>query len=300
MTFAFSFSRSGIYHANFHPQLQWPRLKSLKVTFEEIRSVVDTNAKQRFSLKPVIPIDPNPIPSTADTNTDLSHYLIRANQGHSIAVSSSALLTPITIAADNVPETVVHGTYYGNYAAILESGGLSKMGRNHVHFATGILGESGSGKGVGANEGEKEEKAKVLSGMRQDAELLIYIDVQKSLEDGNTWWLSENGVVLTEGDGAGLVGTQYWKKVTGRRDEVGVLWEEGKQVAELPESFRGRKAPRGKSAGAGRGGSGASGNGRGRGRGGHGGKGRDVRNARGGKNELDAFGEEETHGVPEP
>lgn len=83
--------------------------------------------------------------------------------------------------------------------------------------------------------------------MRADAEMLIYIDIEKSLEDGALqWWMSENGVVLTEGGENGLVPTRYWKLVKGRRQDVGVLWEDGVEVAELPQSVRGRKAPTGK------------------------------------------------------
>ena len=106
------------------------------------------------------------------------------------------------------------------------------MTRNHVHFSTGLPEDTNSG---------------VISGMRADAEILIYIDIQKSLEDGALqWWLSENGVVLTEGDENGLVPTKYWKLVKGRRQDVGVLWEDGVEIAELPQSVRGRKAPSGK------------------------------------------------------
>jgi 2'-phosphotransferase len=187
------------------------------------------NSKQRFSLKADPSITPLPDPVK---DTDPSHYLIRANQGHSIAISSAALLTPITIAASNVPPTVIHGTYYAFYPSILASGGLKRMVRNHVHFSTGLPEDTNSG---------------VISGMRADAEILIYIDIQKSLEDGALqWWLSENGVVLTEGDENGLVPTKYWKLVKGRRQDVGVLWEDGVEVAELPQSVRGRKAPSGK------------------------------------------------------
>jgi len=53
-------------------------------------------------------------------------------------------------------------------------------------------------------------------------------------------------VILTEGDENGLVPTKHWKKVEGRRQDIGVLWEDGKQVAELPQSMRHRKAPSGK------------------------------------------------------
>lgn len=106
------------------------------------------------------------------------------------------------------------------------------MGRTHIHFSTGLPGE----------------KEKVVSGMRNDAELLIYIDIKKSLEDGKTlWWVSENGVVLTEGDESGVLSPKYWSKVVGRKErECGILWEGGEKVMDLPEALKSRKAPFGK------------------------------------------------------
>lgn len=221
-------------------QMNWPRLRSLNVTFADIRTAVTDNAKQRFSMKPNPALETPPLPSSEDP----ADWVIRANQGHSIAMDSAALLTPITLATGNVPEVVVHGTFFAFYAAILETGGLKRMTRNHIHFSTGLP-EDGQG---------------VVSGMRGDAELLIYVDIRKSLEDGGVlWWMSENGVVLTEGDADGVLSTKYWEKVVGRREDVGVLWEGGKQVGELPQQFRDRKPPMGK---------GHRGGGRGRGRGG--------------------------------
>lgn len=241
--------------------MQWQRLKSLNVTFEDIYTAVTDNAKQRFSMKPnpALPAPPDP------KSKEPSNWVIRANQGHSIAVDSAALLIPITLEAGNVPEIVVHGTYYAFYQAILESGGLKKMSRNHIHFSTGL----------------PEENQGVISGMRADAELLIYVDIQQSLEDGEVlWWISENGVVLTEGDGNGFLATKYWKKVIGRKEEVGVLWENGEQVADLPQSMRKRKPPNGK------GPHGKRENEKSRGKGGNrGGKGRGT-----GMKELDALG----------
>lgn len=141
------------------------------------------------------------------------------------------------------------------------------MGRTHVHFSTGLPEEAGG----------------VISGMRADAELLVYVDVQRSLEDGAAkWWISDNGVVLTEGGEKGMVETKYWKKVVGRKQEVGLLWEDGQEVADLPMSVRGRKAPNGKGPrnNAGRGG-------RGGGRGGRSGRG-EARG--GGGRELEVLG----------
>ena len=70
-------------------------------------------------------------------------------------------LTPLTDAC--AYETVVHGTYLRFWEQIRRSGGLSRMRRNHIHFAAGLPGEDG-----------------VISGMRQDCNVLIYVDVEKA------------------------------------------------------------------------------------------------------------------------
>ena len=251
--------------------MKWQRLKSLKVTFEDIKAAVTDNAKQRFSMKP------NPAltnPPNLDSE-EPSDWVIRANQGHSIAIESAALLVPITLESGNVPEIVVHGTYYAFYQPIVESGGLKKMGRNHIHFSTGL----------------PEDRQGVISGMRNDAEILIYIDIEKSLRDGGvSWWVSENGVVLTEGDEDGLLPSKYWKKVVGRKQNVGVLWEDGVQLADLPMNLKNRKAPMGKGPRKERDGE-KSGVGNARG----GGKGRGK-----GMKELDVLGGEQSLGTTEP
>ncbi|RDA84526.1 hypothetical protein CP532_1510 [Ophiocordyceps camponoti-leonardi (nom. inval.)] len=153
--------------------LAWGPIRSLGVTVDDIQRVVETNDKKRYGLK-----------RTPSSST----YLIRANQGHSIKLEgSSSLLTPISLEADNVPARVLHGTYFAFWPAIEASGGLRPMGRNHVHCSTG----------------DPDEDEGVVSGMRRDAELVVEIDVEGSLRDGVGWWISENGVVLTAGDGDG-------------------------------------------------------------------------------------------------
>ncbi|CAI0648807.1 unnamed protein product, partial [Colletotrichum noveboracense] len=149
-------------------KLAYGPVKSLKVTFEDIKAAVSTSDKQRFALKP------NEATNAAldEGSTDPAHWLIRANQGHSIKLDSAALLTPITAESGNVPEVVVHGTYFAFWRQIEESGGLRRMGRNHVHFATGL---------------PTDEKG-VVSGMRRDAEVLVYVDVEAALAEGMKWW----------------------------------------------------------------------------------------------------------------
>ncbi|KAM7202111.1 RNA 2'-phosphotransferase, Tpt1 / KptA family domain containing protein [Naviculisporaceae sp. PSN 640] len=223
--------------------LEWGPIKSLKPTFAEILTAVKESDKQRFAIKP----NPSTNPSLDDTSTDPYHWLIRANQGHSIKLESENLLKPISLPTDGdgdgallpegsvpVPETVVHGTYFAFWKSIVDSGGLKPMGRNHVHCSIGL----------------PEDEKGVISGMRKDAELLVYVDVEKSIrEAGMKWWMSENGVVLTEGDENGLVPTRFFKEVSGRRQNVGLLWKDGEWVDDLPEKLKIRtpngKGPRG-------------------------------------------------------
>ncbi|KAI1457686.1 RNA 2'-phosphotransferase, Tpt1 [Annulohypoxylon moriforme] len=238
--------------------MQWPRLRSLNPSFDEIRAAVADNAKQRFAMKPE-DSSSSSSSTTADVQSDPAAWLIRANQGHSIALADEGLHTPITIEAGNIPETVVHGTYFAFWPAIVAAGGLKKMGRRHVHFGTRLLDQD--------RDPEQEGKEKVVSGMRSDAEVLVFVDVERSLRDGGIkWWISANDVVLTDGDGEGVVPLKYFKEVRGRKQGVGLLWKDGEKVADLPEGIV-AKVPMGK----GRGGAGGGGRGGG-GRGGRGGR----------------------------
>ncbi|KAI9770095.1 MAG: hypothetical protein M1840_003545 [Geoglossum simile] len=232
-------------YASVEKLLAWQRLKSLGVTFEELRAVVAGNDKQRFSLVPnpeyntqrgddeLPALDDGPPsgrvlqPPPLDANP--SAWLIRANQGHSIVLDSSSLLQPITLHSPSLPEVALHGTFYGTWDAILTSGGMSKMGRNHMHLAAGVPGQD----------------AGVISGMRADAQILIYIDIRRALDAGLPFWLSDNGVILTEGNEEGMLPTEFFVKVVDRmRDRV--LLEDGKVVQELPEHLKGKAPPRGK------------------------------------------------------
>ncbi|XP_017786185.1 PREDICTED: tRNA 2'-phosphotransferase 1 [Nicrophorus vespilloides] len=146
-----------------------------KATIDDIKRVVECNDKKRFKL----------VLSADDV------YLIRANQGHSIQAVNNLELTPILTAAD--APVVVHGTYYKFWNSIRKTG-LNRMNRLHIHFATGI-------------------HESVVSGIRKDCELYIYIDLDKSLLDNLTFYLSSNGVVLSPGDADGLILPRYFLRV---------------------------------------------------------------------------------------
>ena len=53
--------------------------------------------------------------------------------------------------------------------------------------------------------------------MRESAQVLIYIDMQKALEAGILFFLSDNGVVLTEGDVRGFLSPEYFLRVEDRK-----------------------------------------------------------------------------------
>ncbi|KAL5792586.1 hypothetical protein ACOSP7_001180 [Xanthoceras sorbifolium] len=145
-------------------------------TVDEIREAVRRDNKQRFSLV-----------------EDDEELLIRANQGHTItAVETESLLKPI-LSAEEVT-VCVHGTYKKYLESILESG-LKRMKRLHVHFSRGL-----------PTDGE------VISGMRRDVNVLIFLDVRKALEDGMKLYISENKVILTEGFD-GTVPVKYFEKI---------------------------------------------------------------------------------------
>lgn len=143
---------------------------------DEIREAVRTDNKQRLAL--------------LEENGEL---FIRANQGHSVqSVKSESLLQPI-LSAEEIP-VCVHGTYKKYLESILRSG-LQKMSRLHVHFSCGL-----------PSDGE------VISGMRRDINLLIFLDIKKAMEDGMKFYMSDNKVILTEGFN-GVVPAKYFDRI---------------------------------------------------------------------------------------
>ncbi|KAI9367124.1 KptA family-domain-containing protein, partial [Aspergillus egyptiacus] len=215
--------------------------------------------------------------AAATTDQNPKHYLIRATQGHSIkSVEAEALLERLSLEhPESLPETVVHGTYHAVWPLILSSGGLRCMGRNHVHFATGPRVEevlsaitASGGNDAEAKEGERERErvsgagsaGQVISGMRRDAQVLIYVDIRKALERGCPFWRSENGVILSEGmevacgkerEGQKVIPVEFFDVVVERKKGLGKIWEGGEILQELPEELTRRGNPKGKGEGRG-------------------------------------------------
>ncbi|XP_039126522.1 tRNA 2'-phosphotransferase 1-like isoform X2 [Dioscorea cayenensis subsp. rotundata] len=142
---------------------------------DEVKEAVRRDNKQRFGL--------------LEENGEL---LIRANQGHTISIiSSESLLQPIL----SVDELVcVHGTYKKNLESILQFG-LKRMARLHVHFSCGL-----------PTDGQ------IISGMRRDVNVLVFLNVRKALEEDMKLYISDNKVILTEGFN-GVVPVKFFEKI---------------------------------------------------------------------------------------
>jgi putative RNA 2'-phosphotransferase len=122
------------------------------ISREELEEVVARNDKKRFSFDP-------------------SGTRLRANQGHSVDVDLK--LEPV-----EPPETLYHGTGHRT-AETIETSGLLKMARHHVHLSPDVA----TARKVGARHGKPVIFA-VASGAMQRA--------------GHSFYVSANGVWLVE------------------------------------------------------------------------------------------------------
>jgi 2'-phosphotransferase len=166
-----------------------PRLRG--ITLQDIEEVVATSDKKRF----VLAYRPNSdFPAKLSSGGEI--LCIRASQGHSIkTIDPNLLLTRLTPDQIRNLPCIVHGTYVDAWKSI-EQQGLKMMKRSHIHFATGL-----------------PEDEQVISGMRRSATIYIYIDPQACIDDGIQFFISANGVVLTDGIN-GILETKYFSKVT--------------------------------------------------------------------------------------
>eukprot|EP00743_Colponemidia_sp_Colp-15_P006189 GILK01006655.1.p1 GENE.GILK01006655.1~~GILK01006655.1.p1 ORF type:complete len:211 (+),score=21.02 GILK01006655.1:40-672(+) len=163
--------------------LRAPQLRNKKVTLEQVQSIVENCDKKRFEL----------------VQNEEGVWMIRAVQGHSIqVVKEDELLVPITDPA-SIP-CCVHGTQLTAWTSI-QSEGLRRMTRNHIHFAAGLPNESG-----------------VISGMRQRCQVHIYVDIARAIQDGIPFFQSRNGVILTPGVD-GVLPPTYFTRVISARDQ---------------------------------------------------------------------------------
>lgn len=172
----------------------WDDLSKLRhfsgVGLSQIERIVSRNSKQRFKLI-----------------RDGTIVKIRANQGHTLdCVVQEKLLTKILLDDVSKYPCVVHGTTLEAWDNIKITG-LSKMGRNHIHFAIGMPDDSG-----------------VISGMRSCSQVLIMIDLARLIASEIPVFISSNLVILSPGiSGLGVIPIKYFKSVIDRSSGENML-----------------------------------------------------------------------------
>jgi len=111
------------------------------------------------------------VSNNAKQRFSISNNKIRANQGHSIKVN-------LGLTNKQPPKQLFHGTTQKNYERI-KIDGLLKMNRNHVHLSQDIS----TAKQVGSRHGKP---------------IILKIDCERMANEQIQFFLSENGVWLTE------------------------------------------------------------------------------------------------------
>ena len=163
-------------------------LRSLGCTRCDVEEIARDDDKQRFELR-----------LADDGEDEAGELLIRSVQGHSMkAIEDDSLLRRLNAWDTDLPEACVHGTYFRHMSSILRDGlrpGGGQGSRKHVHFAPL---EPGDGR--------------VISGMRGDCDIAIWVDLPRALGDGIPFFLSKNQVVLSPGDLNEIVPAKYFLK----------------------------------------------------------------------------------------
>ncbi|OWZ45103.1 tRNA 2'-phosphotransferase [Cryptococcus neoformans c45] len=199
-----------------------------------INSAAPAPAQSSTSVDPPeLPLISLPDPHTSASDSDPSanansdnpkgEYFIRATQGHSIQLESTAHLEQVKDDEEGRRKVglMVHGTRWELWDTLKEQG-LQKMTRQHIHLAPSFSGPITP---------------------RPNATLYIYLDLSKLVAAGIPVYVSANGVILTpgskggeNGDGAG-VGKEFWRRAVRRKEgKRWVVWEDGREVEreELP------------------------------------------------------------------
>ncbi|ODO00691.1 tRNA 2'-phosphotransferase [Cryptococcus wingfieldii CBS 7118] len=164
---------------------------------------------------PDLPLVSLPLPTECSpqppSDGPQGEYFIRASQGHSIQLESTAHLEEVKDDEDGRARVgeLVHGTRWELWDVLKEQG-LSKMTRQHIHFAPSLTGRITP---------------------RPTSTLYIYLDLTKLVQAGIPIYTSANGVVLTPGGEGGIVGKEFWAKAVRKVDGKRVIvWQDGKEV----------------------------------------------------------------------
>ena len=153
------------------------QMKQLGATRQLILDVIESNDKQRIRLDVVNEIE-----------------MIGANQGHSKEIGDAINTDKLMVKITKPVDLCIHGTY-SNVIDEIKKLGLKTMSRTHIHFASGF-----------------PDNKNIISGARSNANVFIQIDMDLALSDGIDFYLSSNGVILSNGIN-GVIDPKYFKNI---------------------------------------------------------------------------------------
>ncbi|KAF5383667.1 hypothetical protein D9615_003785 [Tricholomella constricta] len=181
--------------------LENPKLKGQALDFEGLKDIVKADLKKRYDL-------------TEDAE---GVCWIRANQGHSMKAVKLEL-KPIISVSDIPTGVAVHGTSKKAWELISKQG-LSKMKRNHIHLAQGVAGDNVISGGC------------FLALTVPSSLNAVSTTLKKALDAGIKFHFSDNGVVLTEGNEAGILSCEFFERVEDAKLRVAFPGWEGTKTA---------------------------------------------------------------------
>ena len=163
--------------------LELDQLRLHGASVANVMDVVASDSKQRYGV--------------VDEDGKL---MIRANQGHTIAAVVAERLLEEMTDPSHIP-LCIHGTYEATWERIANDA-LDRMQRNMIQMAVGL-----------------PDDERVTSGVRVNAEVLIYIDVGRAMAAGVRFFRSANNVICSPGP----IPPRFFAHVTRRRDGKSLL-----------------------------------------------------------------------------
>ncbi|KAI0156780.1 putative tRNA 2'-phosphotransferase 1 [Xylariaceae sp. FL1272] len=151
-------------------------------------------------------------------------YQIKQDSKRNSASQEKLVLAgePLKADAEDLPEYVVYETTYQNYPLVLASGSIRRAdGATYLSFVP-----------VAASNG---------SGRASKADVSIWIHLRTAMEQSPElqWQYTTSGRIVVAAE---ELPKSLWKKAVARRNDIGLLFEDGVVHKEIPDGLRGKGA----------------------------------------------------------
>lgn len=203
--------------------LQHSRITDLRVSLSDLQRIGANANKARFELRQQAGADAG----------DAASFQIRDTHKRRDSVAVPPIIVEgeaLSADTEDLPEYVVYETSYEAYPHILASDGIQRAaGASYISFSP-----------IAADSGRAAAS---------DADVGIWVHLRTALEaePSLVWHRTASGAVVTANE---VVPKSLWKRALARRQDIGLLFEDGEVRKEVPEGLRGKgskgKAKKGK------------------------------------------------------